>query len=66
MESRLLINIYDPVVKFCVSFVTISVAEIGAKRAVAAWNAHPIDGKYSLLTVRYVSLIAINCVTWLP
>ena len=45
MENRLLINLYDPVVKFCVSVVTMSVAEVGAKRVVSAWNAHPIEGK---------------------
>lgn len=44
MESRLLINMYDPVVQFSVSSVTMQVADVGAQRVVDAWNAHPIEG----------------------
>lgn len=36
MENALMINLFDPVVQFCVSFVTMNVAEIGLKRVVAS------------------------------
>ena len=41
-ENALMINLFDPVVQFCVSFVTINVAEIGLKRVVASWNSHSL------------------------
>lgn len=44
MQRRLVINMADPVEKFCVSFVSIRVSEVGVARAVDAWNAHPIEG----------------------
>ena len=40
-----MINLFDPVVQFCISFVTINVAEIGLKRLAASWNSHPIEGE---------------------
>ncbi|KAJ7386719.1 hypothetical protein OS493_006731 [Desmophyllum pertusum] len=45
MENGLLINLYDPVVQFCVSFITMNVAEVGLQRVVASWNSHSIEGK---------------------
>lgn len=44
MENGLLINLYDPVVQFCVSFITMNVAEVGLQRVVASWNSHSIEG----------------------
>ena len=40
-----MINLFDPVVQFCISFVTMNVAEIRLKRLVASWNSHPIEGE---------------------
>ena len=45
MENAMMINLFDPVVQFCISFVTMNVAEIGLKRLVASWNSHPIEGE---------------------
>ena len=44
MQRRLVINMADPLVKYCVSFVSICVSEVGVARAVTSWNAHPIQG----------------------
>ena len=44
MQRRLVINMADPCHRFCVSFVSINVAEAGVRKAVAAWNEHPIQG----------------------
>ena len=41
----MMINLFDPVVQFCISFVTMNVAEIGLKRLVASWNSHPSEGQ---------------------
>ena len=41
----MMINLFDPVVQFCISFITMNVAEIGLKRLVASWNSHPIEGE---------------------
>ncbi|KXJ07190.1 hypothetical protein AC249_AIPGENE13490 [Exaiptasia diaphana] len=43
MQRRLVINMADPIEKFCVSFVSIIVAEVGVAKAVDAWNEHPIE-----------------------
>ena len=44
MQRRGLINMLDDTVKFCVSFITCAIAEVGMKLMVSAWNNHPIDG----------------------
>lgn len=42
----MMINLFDSVVQFCISFVTMNVAEIGLnKRLLASWNSHPIEGE---------------------
>lgn len=51
MENGLLINMHDPVVQFCFSFITMNVAEVGLKRAIGSWNSHSIDGVYRILVV---------------
>ena len=51
MENGSLINMYDPVVQFCVSFITMNVAEVGLKRVIGSWNSHSIDGVYHFLVV---------------
>ena len=45
MENALMINLFDTLVQFCVSFVTMNVAEIRLKRVEAFWNSHPIEGE---------------------
>ena len=47
MENGSLINMYDPVVQFCVSFM--NVAEVGLNRVIGSWNLHSIDGLYRIL-----------------
>ena len=49
MENGSLINMYDPVVQFCVSFITLNVAEVGLKRVIGSWNSHSINGVYGIL-----------------
>ena len=49
MENGPLINMYDPVVQFCVSFITLNVAEVGLKRVIGSWNSHSINGVYRIL-----------------
>ena len=44
MENGSLINMYDPVVQFCVSFITMNVAEVGLERVIGSWNSHSIHG----------------------
>lgn len=51
MENGSLINMYDPVVQFCVSFITKNVAEVGLKRVIGSWNSHSINGVYHILVV---------------
>ena len=51
MKNGSLINMYDPVVQFCVSFITMNVAEVGLKRVIGSWNSHSIDGVYHILVV---------------
>ncbi|XP_067030871.1 uncharacterized protein [Acropora muricata] len=45
MENGSLINMYDPVVQFCVYFITLNVADVGLKRVIGSWNSHSINGK---------------------
>lgn len=46
MQRRLVINMVDTVVKYCVSFVSICISEVGMALAVGAWNEHPIEGNF--------------------
>ena len=46
MENGLLIDMHDPVVQFCVSFITMNVAEVRLERVIGSWNSHSIDGVY--------------------
>lgn len=39
-----MIAMHDPVVKFCVSFITLNVVEVGLQRFMASWNSHPLEG----------------------
>ena len=48
MENGLLINLNDPAVQFCVSFITMNVAEVGIQRVSASWNLHPLEGLQNL------------------
>ena len=45
METNLMINLSDPAVQFCLSFITMNVAEIGLRRVQESWNWHPIEGE---------------------
>jgi len=49
MENDLLIDIHDPVVQFCVSFITMNVAEVGLERVLGSWYSHSIDGVYHII-----------------
>ena len=40
-----MINFFDTLVQFCVSFVTMNLAEIGLKRVEAFSNSNPIEGE---------------------
>ena len=44
MQNKMVIDMLDEVTKFSVSQVTIAVTAVGVKRAVAAWNSHPVEG----------------------
>ena len=46
MEEHQAINMTDSVSKFCVSFVTISVANKGMEAFIHSWNNHPIPSKW--------------------
>ena len=46
MQERNEINMDSEHVKFCVSWFTIRVSNVGTTLAVQAWNAHPIPGIY--------------------
>lgn len=39
------INIDDEATKFCVSWVTSRVCQVGSQQVIDAWNNHPIPGK---------------------
>ena len=51
MENGLLIKVHDPVVQFCVSFITMNAAEVELKRVIGSWNSHSIDCVYRILVV---------------
>ncbi|XP_078366983.1 uncharacterized protein LOC144660070 [Oculina patagonica] len=56
MENNLMIAMHDPVVKFCVSFITLNVAEVGLRRFTESWNLHPLEGRNG----RMPNLVAAN------
>jgi len=47
MVNSDLLDMDDPVVKFCVSNLCLQVAEYGLTRTVNTWNCHRIPGKMS-------------------
>ena len=49
MEKDLLIDMHEPVVQFCVSFITMNVAEVGLERVIGSGNSHSIDGVYRII-----------------
>ena len=44
MDNNGVINMEDEVEKFCVSFVSIMLANFGLNKVVASWNSHRIPG----------------------
>lgn len=44
MEHKGEICMDDPLHRFCCSWLTLRVSNVGAKLFVASWNAHPIPG----------------------
>ena len=44
MENDGVIDLEDEVTKFCVSWVTRQVVEVGIQYTVDSWNSHPIPG----------------------
>ena len=44
LEENGEINIDDPHHKFCISWFTIHVTNVGTTLAVQAWNDHPVPG----------------------
>ena len=45
MENEGAIDMEDEVTKYCVSWVTRQVVEVGLRYAVNSWNCHPIPGR---------------------
>lgn len=45
MENEGVIDMEDEVTKYCVSWITRQVVEVGLEYAVSSWNSHPIPGK---------------------
>ena len=60
MQERNEINIDSEHVKFCVSWFTIRVSNVGTTLAVQAWNAHPIPGIYLLVIKLAFSLLFLK------
>ena len=55
MENEGILDMDDDVVKYCVSWVTRQVVEVGLRTTVGSWNAHPIPGAFFIL--RNIDLI---------
>lgn len=53
MENNDIIDMEDDVTKFCVSWVTRQVVEVGLGYAVNSWNSHPIPGNSFLNLLRF-------------
>ena len=51
LEERGEINMDDDHIKYCVSWFTIRVANIGTTMTVSAWNEHSIPGKMLLVII---------------
>ena len=45
MANDDIIDMTDEVTKFCVSWITLRVCDIGSRQVIDAWNNHPIPGK---------------------
>ena len=60
MQERNEINMDSEHVKFCVSWFTIRVSNVGTTLAVQAWNAHPIPGIYFLVIKLAFSLLFLK------
>ena len=59
MEHNNLIDMNCEHQKFCTSWYTIKVCEVGACLAVDAWNNHKIPGRYIIITYVYCKLLAM-------
>jgi len=60
MENAMMINLLDPVVQVCISFITMNVAEIRLKRLVASWNSHPIEAEKRNVKKAIIIITIIN------
>lgn len=48
MENEDLVDMDNPLVKYCISNLTCHISQIGMVRFVSAWNAHNIPGDVPL------------------
>lgn len=48
MVNEEIIDMTDEVTKFCVSWITLRVCDIGRRQVIDSWNNHPIPGKKRL------------------
>lgn len=62
MENEGIIDMEDEVTKYCVSWVTRQVAEVGLQYAVSSWNSHPIPG--SVKKINYIILYVSSVPLW--
>jgi len=64
MENESLIDMDDETTKYCVSWVTRQVVEIGLNYAVGSWNSHPTPGK-RLADCLMCAIVRTNIVTYI-
>ncbi|XP_070535044.1 uncharacterized protein [Ptychodera flava] len=43
MHQRLVFDMTNPIHRFCVSYLTLTLADVGIVRFIRGWNAHPIE-----------------------